>query len=86
PQEQPPRGRTPAEQLYHEVLATAERHGHPRPPGDTPEEFAPHLRDAFRTPVTDDITRAFEHSRYAGRPPSDAEVTDLAHRWRTTPR
>ena len=72
-----------AERLYLEVLDQAHRSGRDRQPGDTPEEFAPALRDALQTPVTDDITAAFEQSRYAGREPDPRALADLEQRWRT---
>jgi len=50
-----------------EVLQRAEATGYPREPGSTPNEFAPTLVTAFHTPVTDEITAAFEQARYAGR-------------------
>ena len=68
--------------LYRDVLERSERAGRPRSPSRTPTEFAPELRQALQAPVTDEITRAFEHARYAGREPSAAEIDDLERRWR----
>lgn len=79
-------GDSPAERLYYRALAEAERAGQPRQPGETPEEFAPRMRDALHTPVTDDITAAFEAARYAGRPPDPATVAELERRWRQSAR
>lgn len=76
------RGATEAERLYHAVLEKAQHAGEVREPGETPEEFAPRLREAFHAPVTDDITMAFEESRYGGRKPGDAQVAELRRRWR----
>lgn len=78
----PARGATEAERLYHTVLQRAQHAGEVREPGVTPEEFAPRLRETLHTPVTDDITQAFEESRYAGRPPDAVRVAELERRWR----
>ena len=72
---------TEATRLYLEVLERAERAGHPRPGGETAREFAPELRAALATPVTDDITRAFEAARYAGREPDARMLEELRSRW-----
>jgi hypothetical protein len=68
--------------LYLDVLSRSERDGHPRGPGETPSEFAPVLTSAYGSPVTDDITRAFEEARYAGREPDERLVHDLHERWK----
>jgi hypothetical protein len=80
---QPPPGyaTTEATRLYLEVLARAERAGHARPAGETASEFAPELKATFATPVTDDITRAFEAARYAGREPDARTLEELRARW-----
>jgi hypothetical protein len=75
---------TPAIQLYRDVVARAERGGRPRAVGETAEEYAPALLGLFRTPVTDEITYAFEQARYAGREPDPALVAELERRWRST--
>lgn len=80
----PADGSTPARRLYLEALERAARSGHPREPAVTPEEFAPRL--ALHTPVSGDITSAFQQSRYAGREPDEATVTELRHRWQTSRR
>jgi hypothetical protein len=67
--------------LYLEVLGRAERAGQPRSPAETPEEFAPRLQQAFHTPLTDEITAAYEQARYAGRDPDPRLVADLERRW-----
>lgn len=72
---------TEATRLYLEVLAKAEHEGHPRPDGETAREFAPALQATFAKPVTDDITRAFEAARYAGRPPDLRSIEELRRRW-----
>jgi hypothetical protein len=72
---------TEATRLYLEVLERAERAGHSRPDGETAREFAPELRTTFASPVTDDITRAFEAARYAGREPDVRTIEDLRRRW-----
>jgi len=69
--------------LYRDVLDRSERSGRVRTPSRTPSEFAPELRQAFQAPVTDEITRAFEHARYAGRDPDPAMVEELERRWRS---
>ena len=48
---------------------------------ETAREFAPELRITFASPVTDDITRAFEAARYAGREPDARAIEDLRRRW-----
>ena len=77
----PPAGEG-AVRLYLEVLQQAERSGVERPASRTASEFAPNLSSAFHTGVTDEITRAFEHARYAGRDPDPAALDDLRRRWR----
>ena len=68
--------------LYSEVLLKASDMGLERPAGETPAEFAPELADTFNTPVTDDITAAFQEARYAGRDPDPHALADLERRWR----
>lgn len=75
---------SPAVRLYREVLERAERTGRPRAPGETPREFAPALHGLFHTPVTDEITMAFQEARYAGREPDPALLAELERRWRST--
>jgi hypothetical protein len=72
---------TETTRLYLEVLAKAESRGHARESGSTAREFAPVLQDAFADPVTDDITRAFEAARYAGREPDARTLGELRRRW-----
>ncbi|MEO8539546.1 MAG: DUF4129 domain-containing protein [bacterium] len=72
---------TEATRLYLDVLAKAEQSGRGRPEGDTAREFAPVLNQAFANPVTDDITRAFESARYAGREPDERTIAELRQRW-----
>ncbi len=72
---------TEATRLYLEVLARAESAGHTRPDGETASEFAPELKETFATPVTDDITRAFEAARYGGREPDERALAELRQRW-----
>ena len=67
--------------LYLDVLRRAEQTGQPRAPGETPTEIAPRLTTAFRAAVTDDITRAFEEARYAGREPDPRTLAELQERW-----
>ncbi len=82
--ERPPSARSDrVGRLYRDVLDHSERAGRPRTPSLTPSEFAPELRQAFQAPVTDEITRAFEHARYAGRDPDPALVEELERRWKT---
>lgn len=82
-----PQARLPGEattetaRLYLEVLAKAEERGHARDSGSTAREFAPVLQDTFADPVTDDITRAFEAARYAGREPDARTLGELRRRW-----
>ena len=78
---EPGEATTEATRLYLEVLAKAEGSGHARPQGETAREFAPELRATFATPVTDDITQAFEAARYAGREPDARAVAELRSRW-----
>jgi len=72
---------TEATRLYLEVLEKASATGHPRPSGETAREFAPVLHDTFESDVTDDITRAFESARYAGREPDARTIEELRRRW-----
>lgn len=72
---------TEATRLYLEVLGRAETTGHNRPAGETASEFAPELKQAFATPVTDDITQAFEAARYGGREPDARAIAELRRRW-----
>ncbi len=81
PARSPGEARTEATRLYLEVLAKAESRGHPRDSGATAREFAPVLQDTFADPVTDDITRAFEAARYAGREPDARVLAELRQRW-----
>ncbi len=67
--------------LYATVLEDAERRGVSRPASRTPEEHAPALAAAYRASVTDEITVAFEHARYAGRETDARLVADLQSRW-----
>jgi hypothetical protein len=74
-----------AVRLYLEVLQRAEERGRARPIGATPEEFQPQLEEAFHASVTDEITAAFEQSRYAGRPLDARTLHELERRWRSVP-
>lgn len=74
---------TEATRLYLEVLERAEAGGHERGTGATAREFAPVLHEVFADPVTDDITRAFELARYAGREPDARTLADLRRRWKS---
>lgn len=67
--------------LYLEVLRRAEQNGQQRLLGETPAEIAPRLTSTFRAVVTDDITRAFEEARYAGREPDARTMAELQQRW-----
>ena len=78
---EPGEATTEATRLYLEVLARAEQTGHARPTGETAREFAPVLNQTFATPVTDDITKAFEAARYAGREPDARTIEELRRRW-----
>lgn len=69
-------------QLYSQVLGDAARMGRARPAATTPEEFSPTLVNVFHSPVTDEITAAFEEARYGGRSADPALVTELEARWR----
>ncbi len=71
-----------ARRLYREVLERAEGAGQVRRTGETPDEFAPRLQEAFHTDVTDEITAAFEQARYAGREPDPRAIAELEARWR----
>jgi hypothetical protein len=73
---------SPTVNLYRDVLARAKHAGRSRPDGHTPAEFSPALTETFSASVTDDITRAFEQARYAGREPDPATLEDLHQRWR----
>lgn len=68
--------------LYSEVLLRASDRGLERPAGETPAEFAPGLTETFHTPVTDEITAAFQEARYAGRDPDPHTLAELERRWR----
>ena len=72
---------TEATRLYLEVLARAESAGHARPEGETASEFAPVLQDTFSSPVTDEITVAFEAARYGGHEPNARALEELRRRW-----
>ena len=74
---------TETTRLYLEVLEQAERDGSARAAGDTPAEFQPTLASRYRDDITEDITRAFEQARYAGREPDSRMVEELRRRWRT---
>ncbi len=76
-------GASHAARLYLDVLRDAERRGHPRAPSQTPHEFAPVLHETYATPVTDDITAAFEDARYGGREPDPARLAELERHWRS---
>ncbi len=78
---EPGHATTEATRLYLEVLHKAETAGHQRPAGQTAHEFAPELHETFATPVTDDITAAFEAARYAGREPDARAVEEMRQRW-----
>ena len=78
---EPGQATTEATRLYLEVLRKAETAGHTRPSGETAREFAPELQETFATPVTDDITRAFESARYGGREPDARTLEELRRRW-----
>ncbi len=69
-------------ELYRDVLRRAEDRGRPREPAETAGEYSPALAATLRTEVTDDITRAFEEARYAGREPDPAMLSDLQRRWK----
>lgn len=71
-----------ARRLYMEVVASAANVGTARDLSETPEEFAPRLHGALHTSVTNEITAAFEQSRYAGREPDARTVAELERRWR----
>lgn len=82
PQTRPPgEATTETTRLYLEVLAKAESRGRPRESGATAREFAPVLHDTFADPVTNDITKAFESARYAGREPDARTLAELRQRW-----
>lgn len=74
-------GGDPAVRLYFEVLQTAAHRGSVRPPATTPAEFAGPLKQTFPGAATDEITRAFEAARYAGRPLDENAVQALRDRW-----
>jgi hypothetical protein len=74
---------TETTRLYLEVLEQAEKDGAARPAGETATEFQPTLASRYRADVTEDITRAFEQARYAGREPDARTVDELRRRWRT---
>lgn len=67
--------------LYHTVLEDARDGGRARAEAETASEFAPALHSLFHTEATDDITRAFEQARYAGRPPDATKLQELERRW-----
>lgn len=68
--------------LYQEIGASAASTGTTRAASETPEEFAPRLHAALHTSVTNEITQAFEQSRYAGREPDARAVAELERRWK----
>lgn len=68
--------------LYADVLERSGDRGHPRPPDDTPREFAPELVETFHASVTDEITLTFEAARYGGHEPDEATLEVLEGRWR----
>ena len=68
--------------LYHAVLDDARKEGRSRADSETASEFAPALQSLFHNNATDDITRAFEQARYAGRPPAPQELAELERRWK----
>lgn len=74
---------TETTRLYLDVLEEAEQDGATRGVGETPAEFAPTLADRYRDDVAQDITRAFESARYAGREPDPRVLAELRERWRS---
>lgn len=67
--------------LYEDVLERAEHDARPRLAGETANEFAPVLSEAFSAGVTDDITATFVEARYAGREPDPRVLAELERRW-----
>lgn len=74
---------TETTRLYLEVLEQAEQDGAARAAGDTPAEFQPTLASRYQEDISEDITRAFEQARYAGREPDPRMLEELRRRWRT---
>ena len=74
---------TETTRLYLDVLAEAEHDGTIREPGETPSEFAPTLVDRYRDDVAQDITKAFESARYAGRELDPRALAELRQRWKS---
>jgi hypothetical protein len=82
PSRAPLQASTETTRLYLEVLERAESSGAVKAEGETASEFAPALTERFASPVTDDITRAFETARYGAREPDARQLEDLRRRWR----
>ncbi|MDO8614391.1 MAG: DUF4129 domain-containing protein [Dehalococcoidia bacterium] len=76
------RGRDPIGRLYFAMLHRAARQGLRRPPSATPLEFAPSLREHFRSPLALAISEAYARARYGGRAPPPQEIARLRSQWR----
>ena len=65
--------------LYLGLLARSADRGVERPPGATPDEFAPALERSLASPVAARATTAFVAARYGLVPPSPDELRQLQH-------
>ncbi|MFQ5380679.1 MAG: DUF4129 domain-containing protein, partial [Dehalococcoidia bacterium] len=59
------------------MIRRSEALGRARPDGETPREFGPALIEVLHSPVSDEITAAFEDSYYGSRDPGEDEVLRL---------
>lgn len=77
PVRRPVRRRTGVRALYDDMIRRSEALGRARPDGETPREFGPALIEVLHSPVSDEITAAFEDSYYGSRDPGEDEVLRL---------
>jgi hypothetical protein len=76
-----PPGRDAIGRLYFSMLRRAAAGGLPRPPANTPLEFAPRLEKYFGSPVPGTISQAYAEARYGRRLPSRREIERLRSHW-----
>lgn len=72
-------------ELYRALLKGAAMHGYPRSKNETPYEFQQRLDE--KTPLAEPqlvvVTDAYTATRYGGKVPDDAEVTQVRQQWTT---
>jgi hypothetical protein len=71
-------------EVYQSMLAVAKEHGRPRPPSQTPNEFAAALAElwAADSHTLDAITDGYVQARYASDPPSLEQAHLVLQAWR----